>query len=71
MLDGRLAAVRATAGAHHATFVDTSDWLCTPDACPVILGDILIFRDQTHLTTIASSYLKPLLEAAVVPVISG
>ena len=71
VLDGRLAAVRATAGAHHATFVDTSDWLCTPDACPVILGDILIFRDQTHLTTIASSYLKPLLEAAVVPVMSG
>ncbi len=71
VLSGRLAGVKSVAAAHGSTFVDTSDWLCTATACPVILGDIMIFRDQTHLTTFASTYLRPLLEAAVMPVLSA
>ncbi|MFM2072686.1 MAG: hypothetical protein RLZZ623_2950 [Actinomycetota bacterium] len=59
------------AARYHATFVDTTDWLCTIDSCPVILGDILIFRDNTHLTTVAATWFRPLIEAAVLPVLKA
>jgi hypothetical protein len=49
--------------------VDTSDWLCTPQACPVIIGDLLVYRDRNHLTPDASEFLAPLLEAALVPLV--
>ena len=34
--------------------IDTSDWLCTQQACPVIIGDLLVYRDRNHLTPDAS-----------------
>jgi len=49
--------------------IDTSDWLCTPQACPVIIGDLLVYRDRNHLTPDASMSLAPLLEAAIVPLV--
>ncbi len=52
-----------------AKTVDTSDWLCTPQACPVIIGDLLVYRDRNHLTPDASESLVPLLEAALVPLV--
>ena len=38
--DDRLGVERDVAAAHDATFVPTSDWLCTATACPVIVGDL-------------------------------
>jgi peptidoglycan/LPS O-acetylase OafA/YrhL len=52
-----------------AKTVDPSDWLCTPQACPVIIGDLLVYRDRNHLTPDASVFLAPLLEAALVPLV--
>ncbi len=52
-----------------AATVDTSDWLCTQEACPVIIGDLLVYRDRNHLTPDASMSLVPLLEAALVPLV--
>jgi peptidoglycan/LPS O-acetylase OafA/YrhL len=49
--------------------IDTSDWLCTQQACPVIIGDLLVYRDRNHLTPDASMSLAPLLEAALVPLV--
>ncbi len=65
----RLTAEQAVAAAAGATYVDTSQWLCTPTGCPVIIGDILLYRDATHLTTIATAWLRPLLEAAIAPLL--
>jgi peptidoglycan/LPS O-acetylase OafA/YrhL len=50
-----------------ARFLDTSNWLCTEDACPMIIGDILLYRDASHLTTVASEWFRPLLEASLAP----
>ena len=49
--------------------IDTSDWLCTQQACPVIIGDLLVYRDRNHLTPDASLSLAPLLEAALIPLV--
>jgi hypothetical protein len=64
---GRLAVEGAVAAANGGRFIDTSDWLCTAEACPVILGDILLYRDVTHLTTTGAVWLRPLLEASLFP----
>jgi hypothetical protein len=31
-------------------FVAATDWLCTPDVCPLVMGDHLLYRDPQHLT---------------------
>ena len=62
-IDGEMTA----AAAHGATFVDTSDWFCTPATCPAVIGDLLVLRDQTHLTPPMAEFLAPLLDAAMAP----
>jgi peptidoglycan/LPS O-acetylase OafA/YrhL len=65
-ISGEVAAART----HRATFVDTTDWFCTPATCPVVLGDLLVLRDETHLTPPMAEFLTPLLAAALDPVFS-
>jgi peptidoglycan/LPS O-acetylase OafA/YrhL len=60
------AAVASDLGTRH---IDTSDWLCTEAACPMMIGDILLYRDATHITTVASEWFRPLLEASLAPVL--
>ena len=62
---GHLAAEQGVAARYEATFVDTSDWLCTAAACPAIIGDIQLYRDNTHLTTVGSEWFRPLIEDAI------
>jgi SGNH domain (fused to AT3 domains) len=68
---GKLEAERAVAAQNGARFVDTSDWLCTATDCPLIIGDILMFRDVNHLTTFAADWFTPMLEAIVIPFLRG
>jgi peptidoglycan/LPS O-acetylase OafA/YrhL len=42
------------------TVVDPIPWLCS-SVCPVVLGNLLVYRDSTHLTTAMSAALAPLL----------
>jgi hypothetical protein len=65
----RLASEQAVATAAGATYVDTPHCLCTATGCPVIIGDILLYRDATHLTTVATAWLRPLLDVAIAPVL--
>ena len=52
-----------------ASYIDPSDWLCTDAACPMMIGDILLYRDATHITTVASDWFRPLLEASLAPIL--
>jgi peptidoglycan/LPS O-acetylase OafA/YrhL len=63
-VSGELTAARA----HGATFVDTTDWFCTAVSCPVVVGDLLVLRDETHITPPMAEFLTPLLDAALDPV---
>jgi hypothetical protein len=63
--DDRLAVERDVATAHQADFVTTSGWLCAPEGCPVIVGDVLVYRDGNHVTATAARWLSPYLDAAV------
>ena len=68
---GKLEVERSVAEQNGARFVDTSDWLCTSTDCPLIIGDILMFRDINHLTTVAADWFTPMLEAIVMPYLRG
>jgi hypothetical protein len=67
---GRLAVERDVALAYDADFIPTSDWMCTATACPVIVGNVLMYRDNSHITATASEFLSPYVEAAVKAVLA-
>jgi peptidoglycan/LPS O-acetylase OafA/YrhL len=50
------AAVAAEAG---AAFIDPTPWVCRTDPCPAVIGRLLVFRDQHHLT---ATYARALAE---------
>ena len=64
----RISGEYVAAQAHGATFIDTTNWLCTPTTCPAVIGDLLVLRDETHLTPPMAEFLTPLVEAALAPV---
>lgn len=43
-----------------AEVIDPTTWLCTPKACPVIVGNVLVYRDEDHLTPTIVNWLTPL-----------
>ena len=40
--------------------VDPVGWICSNGTCPAVVGNVLAYRDQTHLTTAFSAWLAPL-----------
>ena len=58
------AAVTGAARRARATMVDPTPWLCARN-CPLIVGDLLVYRDHDHLTSAYSEALAPLLERAL------
>jgi len=68
---GRLAVERDIAQAHQAAFIPTSDWMCTDAACPVVVGNVLMYRDASHLTATASALLAPFVSAALSAALAG
>jgi peptidoglycan/LPS O-acetylase OafA/YrhL len=57
----REAVAAAVAGAG-ARVVDPKPWMCTPSVCPPIAGNIVIYRDQAHVTATFSTWLAPIFE---------
>lgn len=58
-------AERSAADEAGAGFVDATSYLCGSTACGPVLGDVLLYRDEHHLTPQAARYLAPVLEEAV------
>lgn len=64
----RLAAAAVAGGAR---YVPTTDWLCTASGCPAVVGNLLVYRDESHLTAEAAVWLAPLLDQALKPELGG
>ena len=52
----RAATVRAG-----GSYLDVSRWICTSATCPPVVGRLLVYRDDNHLTTGYPSWLAPVL----------
>ncbi|MGW0855482.1 acyltransferase family protein [Streptomyces sp. NPDC002690] len=65
----RADAVRTAASATGATLVDPRAWICDTRAhrCPVVVGNVSVYRDTSHLSDGYTAALTPVLE----PVIEG
>ncbi|HUS61347.1 MAG TPA: SGNH hydrolase domain-containing protein, partial [Acidimicrobiales bacterium] len=68
-IEQRVLSERPVARKYGAIYVDTTDWFCTAQACPMIIGDLMIFRDINHITTFAAEYFEPFLEATLTPIL--
>ena len=53
------AAEQATAEAAGASFVSLNNVVCWSDPCPVVTGNVLMWRNQDHLTATFSALLAP------------
>jgi hypothetical protein len=60
-----LAAEQATVQAAGGRFVNVTPLLCTPTVCPPIIGNVLVYRDDNHLTTEVVDWLTPVITAEV------
>lgn len=48
--------------------LDPTPWFCAPTVCPVIVGNILLYRDNAHMTPAWSRFIAPLLANSVLAV---
>jgi hypothetical protein len=46
-------------------FIDPTPWVCPSSPCPVVLGNLLVYRDAGHLTATFAAALSDRLEQAV------
>lgn len=43
--------------------VDLTDYLCTDDWCPTIIGNVVVYRDHSHISATYARTLAPYLDA--------
>jgi peptidoglycan/LPS O-acetylase OafA/YrhL len=55
---GALAATVQRDGGHYA---DVEPWFCTASRCPAVVDNLLVYRDDTHITVTYATYLAPLV----------
>jgi len=49
----------------HTRVIDMTDGICTDNKCPVVIGDVLVWRDWHHLTASYVKTLAPILGRAL------
>jgi hypothetical protein len=57
------AAEQATVRDAGGRYVDVSRWICSPTTCAAVVANLLVYRDDNHLTTSFTSWLAPVLDA--------
>ncbi len=74
VLDPRFRNVEKTvAAAAQVTYLDFDAPLCTRDTCPSVIGDTLVYRDNSHLSTAAVAALGPAVRSRIteLPALGG
>jgi hypothetical protein len=66
-----IAAEQAATAAGGGQYADLTDLFCTPDRCPVIVGNTLVFRDDNHVTTEYAQLLAPVIGALADRALAG
>nr|WP_280526213.1 acyltransferase family protein [Couchioplanes caeruleus] len=61
----RRKAVAAKAASLGAKVIDSQGWFCTAEVCPAVIGNLLVWKDGSHISTAYSAALTPLLNASL------
>lgn len=64
---GRRTAMAKAAAGDGATLINPTPWFCAPKVCPVVVGNILVYRDESHVTGAYVRLLAPLLSEQLKP----
>ncbi len=59
----RRAAVSAAARERGAIVIDTKPWFCTDTICPAVVGNLMVWRDYSHISAAYAAMLTPVLAA--------
>jgi hypothetical protein len=65
------AAEKAAVSAAGGVYVPTEPWFCTATTCAVIVDNLLVYRDDNHLTATYSSFLTPVIEDELALAVPG
>ena len=65
------AAERAAVLSAGASYFDVAPLICTATTCDVVVRDLLVYRDDNHLTTSYTAWLTPVLQPAVLAALRG
>ena len=57
---------QAVAASTGAGYVDTDPWFCISNTCTVIMGNMLVYRDDNHITANFATWLTPVVAAHMV-----
>jgi peptidoglycan/LPS O-acetylase OafA/YrhL len=60
-----LALERDLAAEAGAAFVSSPDLLCDATACPLVMGNVLVYRDTNHVTATLARELAPAIDAVL------
>jgi peptidoglycan/LPS O-acetylase OafA/YrhL len=63
----RRAMIDAALRGRGVTTIDPTPWFCTTTGCPVIVGNVLVYRDVSHITATYARLLAPLLSPYLTP----
>lgn len=66
---GSIALMKAVEAVSDSRYIDLTDRICAADSCPPIVGNVLVYRQGSHLTDTYIRTLAPALEAELVPLI--
>lgn len=67
---GRVRLEREMAESIGAMYYETSDLVCGPQKCPPVIGDMVVYMDNNHLTNTYSESLAPYLKMVVLAALS-
>jgi hypothetical protein len=62
---GGVAAEHAAVEGVGGSYLDVRPWLCGATTCASVVGNLLVYRDENHLTTAFATWLSPAVGAAV------
>ncbi len=62
-----LAEMRDDFEAEGTAVLRTRHWFCTATLCPVIVGNLLVYRDDNHMTVSYAQWIASQLDADIVP----
>jgi hypothetical protein len=48
--------------------IDPTPWFCTSTRCPLIVDDILVYRDNSHMTAAWSRFIAPVFADSIMPI---
>lgn len=53
----------------HVDSIDPIPWFCTPTVCPVLVRNILVYRDTAHMTPPWSKFIAPVLAKSIASIL--